>query len=395
MLKKLSILAFTALLFSSTFAQKQTFTLRFADSFMRQYPSAANIGPDGKAKASWAYDLGMLARSYHDLYKATGDKRYFEYMKAFTDHYIDPAGFIKGYDIQEYNLDRIQPARNLVIMHQETGQDMYHKAMLDFVKQLEGHPRNQDGGYWHKHIYTNQMWLDGLYMGCPFMAIYAKEYNEPKWYDEAVLQLRLAYKHTRDPKTGLLYHAWDESRKMYWCDPQIGLSHHVWGRAVGWYHMALVDVLEYLPEDHKGREELIGILQELTESIVKNRDPKTGLWYQVMECPGREGNYLEGSASAMFVYTMAKGAKLGYIDSKYYDIAKKTYKTMQNHFFDLKADELVMQGICGGAGLGGRKQRDGSYEYYINEYVNPNDNKGVAPFLMAGIILEEINNSRQ
>ncbi len=372
-------------------AQKDSFTLRFADSFMRQNPVAANIGPDGKAKASWAYDLAMLARVYFDLYKATGNEAYYNYMRAFTDHYVDAQGNISGYKIEEYNLDRVQPARSLIVLHQHTGQENYRKAIEPFIKQLEGHPRNLDGGYWHKQIYTNQMWLDGLYMASPFMAMYARYYNAPEWADQAVLQLRLAYRNTRDPKTGLMYHAWDQSRKMYWCDPQTGLSHHVWGRAVGWYHMALVDVLDYLPADHPGRVELVAILRELSAAIVRNADPATGLWWQVMEYPGREGNYLEGSASAMFVYTMAKAASKGYIDKSYYAVAEKTFKTMQKHFFDAKAPEMVMKDICGGAGLGGRGNRDGSYGYYVNERINPNDNKGVAPMLLAGLILEKLN----
>lgn len=390
MKKTLMICSFVAGLLlagiASASAQKKNFVIDFADSYMRQTPALADIG--GKPKSAWRYDVGMLARAYLELSEATGNKAYYEYMKAFSDAYVNPDGSVRNYKIEEYNIDRVQPARNLVLLHRITGDDRYKKAADLFVKQMEGHPRNADNGWWHKNIYPHQMWLDGLYMASPFVSLYAKNYGEPKWFDEVVLQLRLAYKHTRDPKTGLLFHAWDESRSMPWCDSATGLSRNVWGRAVGWYYMALVDVLDNLPADHPGRPELIAIVRELTDAVVRNRDGKTKLWYQVMDHPGREGNYIEGSASAMFIYGMAKSAEKGYIDASYRKTADESYRAAKDYFFEKGAPEYVMQHICGGAGLS--SDRDGSFEYYINERITPNDVKGVGPMLLAGMILEGV-----
>ncbi len=364
----------------------KTFVIRYAESYMKQNPRIQEIG--GEVKKSWKYDHGMLARAYYDLSEKTGNKAYFDYFRSFMDFYTTPDGAVKGYSPTEYNLDRVQSARGLIILHQKTGDERYRKAVQPFITQLEGQPRNADGGWWHKKVYPHQMWLDGLYMGSPFAAQYAATYGDTKWFDEVCMQLRLCYKHTRDPKTGLCLHAWDESRSQRWCDPVIGQSRYVWGRALGWYHMALVDVLDYLPTDHPQRVEIIAILKDLTPAIERARDPKTGLWWQVMEFPGRAGNYIEGSASAMFTYAMAKAAMKGYIDKRYLDVARECYKAMQNHFFDLKATDLVMKDICGGAGLGGEPYRDGSYEYYVNEDITPNDVKGAGPMLMAGMLLE-------
>jgi unsaturated rhamnogalacturonyl hydrolase len=213
-------------------------------------------------------------------------------------------------------------------------------------------------------------------------------FNDPVWFDEAFRQLTLVYKHTLDPKTGLLYHAWDESKSQRWCTPETGQSKHFWSRATGWYTMAIIDVLDNLPENYKGRDSLIHILKNVCAAIEKVQDSKTGLWYQVLDQGAREGNYLEASGSAMFVYTFAKGARKGYLDNHFKELALKAYNGIVNQL--IKTDEngqIHLTQVCGGCGLGGNPYRDGSYEYYITEKVNIDDTKGVAPFIMASIEL--------
>jgi unsaturated rhamnogalacturonyl hydrolase len=234
------------------------------------------------------------------------------------------------------------------------------------------------------------MWLDGIYMGSPFMARYAKEFNQPHWFDELGFQIKLIYDKTVDEETGLLYHAWDESREQCWCNPETGQSKHFWSRAMGWYVMAIVDVLDDLPENHKDRNELIDIVNQVCNALIKVQDPKTGLWYQVLDMGEREGNYIEGSGSAMFIYTFAKGAKNGYLPERFLAIANKS--------FDALIEVLVIEGedglptitnVCGGCGLGGNPYREADYAYYINEKRIDNDQKGVAPLILAAIELNK------
>ena len=234
------------------------------------------------------------------------------------------------------------------------------------------------------------MWLDGLYMASPFLARYARDFNQPKWFDEVIFQLQEVYKNTLDAKTGLVYHAWDESREQRWCNPETGQSKHFWSRATGWYMMAMIDVLDYLPEDHPGRQSIIEILNKLSEALLKVRDEKTGLWYQVLDRGGDEGNYLEASGTAMFIYTFAKGAKMGYLDKRYLEIAEKAFDSMVENMVKTGDDGLpVLTNTCGACGLGGDPYRDADYNYYITEKQIDNDQKGVAPFILAAIELNK------
>ena len=233
------------------------------------------------------------------------------------------------------------------------------------------------------------MWLDGIFMASTYMAQYAKEFNSPEWFDVATAQTKMIYKNTLDPATGLLMHAWDESRRQKWCDPATGQSHYPWSRAMGWYTMAILDILDYLPANHPDRQELITILQKTCEALVKVRDPKSGIWYQVLNQGGREGNYLEGSGSAMYIYVFAKGARLGYLDTKYRTIASNAFDGFIKELVTVDDKGMVtIHNICGGCGLGGNPYRDGTYEYYVNEKRFDNDTKGVAPFILAAIELD-------
>lgn len=234
------------------------------------------------------------------------------------------------------------------------------------------------------------MWLDGIYMGSPFLARYARDFNQPEWFDEVAFQVVEIYKHTLDSETGLVYHAWDESREQRWCNPETGQSKHFWSRGTGWYMMALVDVLDYLPADHKGREAIIEILNDLSNALLTVSDEKTGLWYQVLDMGGEEGNYLEASGTAMFIYTFAKGAKQGYLPESFLDIANKAFDSMVENMVIIGSDgHPVLTNTCGACGLGGNPYREGDYDYYINEKIVDNDQKGVAPFILAAIELNK------
>ena len=234
----------------------------------------------------------------------------------------------------------------------------------------------------------HQMWLDGLYMGAPFYARYGVVFNEPENFDDVIHQITLMEEKARDPETGLLYHGWDESRSMFWADPKTGLSASFWGRAIGWYAMALVDVLDYIPEDYPKRHLVVEVLQRLAEAVSKYQDPESGVWYQVIDQMGREGNYLESSVSSMLVYSLAKGANRGYIDKKYLDMAKKGYEGILEQFIEVDEDgEIHITQGCAVAGLGAGDHRDGTYEYYLSEPVRSDDPKATGPFIKASLEL--------
>jgi unsaturated rhamnogalacturonyl hydrolase len=334
----------------------------------------------------WAYDVAFLGLAIDRL--GNIDPKYSEYMEDWVKYFVQADGSIIDYRIEEFNLDRIFPGRNVMTLYKRTKESKYMFALHSFIDQLRGHPKTKSGGYWHKKIYPWQMWLDGIFMGSTFMVQYANEFNAPEWYDVAATQTKMAYEKTLDQGSGLLMHAWDESRQQKWCDPVTGKSHYPWSRATGWYTIAIIDILEYLPQDHPDRNDLISILQKTCEAILKVQDQKTGLWFQVLNQGGREGNYIEGSGSAMFTYVFARGAHKGYLDGKYFRIAENAFDSIIKELITI--DEkgfLTMHNICGGCGLGGNPYRDGSYEYYINEKRIDNDTKGVAPFILAAIEL--------
>jgi len=341
---------------------------------------------EGREKIRWQYDVAMLAMSIDKL--GVTDQKYSDYMKSYMDFFFMEDGSIRDYKIEEYNIDRINPAKNLFTLFKRTGDEKYNSAIQLFVKQMENHPKTKSGGYWHKKIYPWQMWLDGIYMGSPFLAQYAREYNKPEWFDVVTHQIILIYEKTLDTKTGLLYHAWDESKQMKWSNPETGQSPNFWSRAMGWYVMAIVDVLDYLPENHPDRNQIIEILNKTIDALLKVADNETGLWYQVLDQGGRKGNYIEASGSCMYTYAIAKAANKGYIKKKYFQIAEKKFEDIIKTLIDTDENgNYVLKNVCGGCGLGGNPYRDGSYEYYITEKVVDNDSKGVGPFILAAIEL--------
>lgn len=366
--------------------QTSKWSIRMADAVMSRSDSLGFY--NGRTRRGWSYDVALLGMAIDRL--GSVDKKYSDYMQADIDAMIDQNGSVARYDSSKFNIDYINPARNILILWERTGNEKYRKAIGQFVRQMEKHPKTESGGYWHKQIYPSQIWLDGVYMGMPFLAQYAKDFNAPNWFDVVTHEIILVNKKLRDPKTGLLYHAWDESKQQQWANPETGLSPHFWSRAMGWYVMAIVDVLDYLPENHPDRPELIAILQETCEALLKVRDPESGCWYQVLDQGNREGNYLEGSGTAMYVYAFAKGARKGYLDAKYNKIAPSAFDDMVKTFMVTDEDGLPsMINICGSCGLGGNPYRDGSYEYYTTEKINKNDTKGVAPFILAAEELDK------
>ncbi|MGF7139662.1 glycoside hydrolase family 88/105 protein [Roseimarinus sediminis] len=366
----------------TTDATNQKWSVKMANSIMNQYDSLINY--DEKIK--WQYDVAMLAMTIDKLGEV--DQKYSDYMKTYFDYFINEDGTVKKYKIEEYNIDRINPAKSLFTLYKRTGEEKYRNAIDLFVKQMESHPKTASGGYWHKKIYPNQIWLDGIYMGSPFLAQYAREYNQPQWFDVVTHQVLLAYEKTLDKETGLLYHAYDESREQRWSDPETGHSPHFWSRAMGWYIMAIVDILDFLPEDHPDRDQMITIMNDVIDALLKVADEETGLWYQVLDQGDREGNYIEASGSTMYTYVMAKAANKGYIDTKYKQIANEKFDAIIKYLITEDTQgNIILNDVCGGCGLGGNPYRDGSFEYYITEKVVDNDTKGVAPFIMAALEL--------
>lgn len=359
-------------------------SIKMANSVMSRYDSLLKYD---HGRIRWQYDVAYVGQAIDKLGHI--DDKYSKYLETYVDYFVQEDGSVKKYKIEEYNIDRISPAKNVITLYKRTGLTKYRKAIDLHIQQMREHPKTQSGGYWHKKIYPNQIWLDGLYMASPFLAQYAKEFNAPEWFDEVTNEIKLAYQVTVDEGSGLLYHAYDESREQEWADSITGHSPHFWSRGMGWYMMAIVDVLDFLPKNHSDRDSIVAILKEVSTAVMKVRDPETGLWYQVLDRGGDAGNYIEGSGSSMFAYTFAKGAKNGYLSEKYLNIAHDIFDSILMHLILEEEDGLItMTNICGACGLGGKPYRDGSYEYYISEKVINNDTKGVAPFIMTAIELD-------
>jgi unsaturated rhamnogalacturonyl hydrolase len=268
---------------------------------------------DGAPRARWDYTTGLFSYALLQLSARTGDAATAEYAAKLVESFIDADGAIATYRIEEYNIDMVTPGRALLLRYEHSPDIRLKKALALLRSQLAAQPRTSEGGFWHKLRYPHQMWLDGLYMGSPFLAHYGRVFNEPAAFDEIAKQILLVDRHTFDPATGLHRHAWDEKREQVWADKITGCSPHVWGRALGWYAMALVDCLDDLPPTHPDVEAINAVLHRVADGIVRYQDPASGLWWQVVDQGGREGNYLESSASSMFVYALAKGINRGYL----------------------------------------------------------------------------------
>lgn len=337
----------------------------------------------------WTYDQGVILKGFENIWHQSGDRQYFDFIKHCMDKFVQPDGSIRTYNLADHNLDFILCGRNVLTLYRQTHEDKYLKAVQTLREQLRTQPRTFDGGFWHKKRYPNQMWLDGLYMAEPFYAEYAATFHEDTAFNDITRQFILMEKHSRDEKTGLLYHAWDASKKERWADPQTGRSPNFWGRAMGWYGMALVDALDQFPADHPRRRELLAILQRYASAVARWQDKPTGLWYEVLDKGTEKGNYQEASVSCMFVYTLAKAVRQKYLPASYIPVAQKGYAGIIKKF--IRTDDkglLVLDGTVQVGGLGGKPYRDGSYAYYLSEKVITNDAKGVGAFILAATEIE-------
>ncbi|OWK72453.1 glycoside hydrolase family 88 protein [Pedobacter sp. AJM] len=344
----------------------------------------------GAKGPKWTYDMGVVLEGAAAVWRNTGNGDYFKYIQSSMDAYLDKEGNIATYKAEDFNIDNIKNGRSLLLLYKVTGQQKYLLAANKLYDQLQQQPRTKEGGFWHKKIYPNQMWLDGLYMGEPFYAEYARLMKKDAAYDDIANQFIWMEKNARDLKTGLLYHGYDESRTERWADKKTGLSPHFWGRAMGWYMMALVDVLDNFPENHPKRKELLAILNRTATAAVKVQDAKSGVWFDILNLPAKKGNYLESSASSMFVYGLAKGVRKGWLPQNFMAAASKGYAGLKKEFIEKAGDERVnLTKTVSVSGLGGKpKYRDGSFEYYISEKVITNDPKGVGAFICAAAEME-------
>ncbi|MDD3511983.1 MAG: glycoside hydrolase family 88 protein [Fermentimonas sp.] len=397
-MKKISIILLLAIPFliqctgnkqAETDTDADSYFIRMADSEMKRNPESWMV--DFMDKIKWNYTHGLEMQAFIQVAEKTGNNKYFDYAVSYADTMVNEDGSIKTYDLERYNIDHINPGKILFPIYQKTENPKYLKAIQLLKSQMETHPRISNGGFWHKKIYPHQVWLDGLYMACPFLAEYGKTFNEPDLFDEVALQLTTAYEDLIDEKTGLLYHGWDESREQRWADPITGKSPNFWSRSIGWYMMALVDVLDFMPLSHPERGEILGILNKISASIENYRDPETGMWYQVTNLPNKEKNYLESSGSIMFIYTWVKGAQKGYLPDEYLEKGESAYSQFVNQFIRENSDGTIsVTNVCSVAGLGGEKNyRDGSFEYYVSEPVRDDDPKAVGPFIMTSILLDK------
>ena len=377
--------------FQSCFAQTRItsakgleMAVKMANSEIKHFPEPWTV--DFNPTPVWNYTQGLIAHAMIKVWKENGNEAFYNYAKTYADKFIGKDGAIGKYDLEDYNIDAVNSGKFLFDLYAKTKDERYLRAIHHLRDQLKTHPRTSEGGFWHKKRYPHQMWLDGLYMGAPFYAQYAAYFKEPGLFDDVVKQFVLVHKYTYNPQTGLNYHGWDESKQQKWADPKTGCSPNYWGRAEGWFAMALVDVLDYLPQDYSGRAKILEILNQVAAGIKKYQDPQTGLWYQVLDQGTRPGNYLEATGSSMFTYALLKAVRKDYISKDYKAVATKAYSGILEKLIKTNSDgSISLTQCCSVAGLGGNPYRDGTYEYYIKEPVRDNDPKGVGPFIMASL----------
>ena len=338
----------------------------------------------GGKSNKWNYIDGCMITALLSLYEYTGEDRYYNFARSFIDHFVQDDGTIRTYDVKEYNLDNINTASNLFYLYDTTGEEKYKKA-LDLVRsQLDTMPRTAEGSFWHKDIYPDQVWLDGLYMAEPFYMKYETKFRKMEKCPDVLLQFKNVEKNMKDPVTGLYYHGYDHSRKMYWCDEKTGCSPNFWLRALGWFALSLVETESATDETLYYEKRYFGkLLEDLVDALIPFQD-ESGMFYQVVDKKDAEGNYLETSGTALLSYAILKAVRLRFISPKYAVIGEKAFDGIVNKYLKKQEDgTLGLGGICLVAGLGGNKKRDGSLEYYLSEPVVENEAKGVAPFLLA------------
>ena len=352
---------------------------------------------DFSNKPKWSYVMGIEMESMLDTYKAYKNEKIINYLQQYPAKMIDENGNITDYKYKDFNLDNVRTARFIYRYDQLYPAKNMEKALKTLFKQLENQPRTNEGVWWHKAIYANQVWLDGIYMGLPFYTLAAPalkgDKKAKKYWDDAVNQITKTDARTYDAKTGLWKHAWDETHNMFWANKETGQSQHTWGRALGWYTMAMIEILDALPENYDRRNEVIALFNKAMNSVVKYQDKKTGLWYDVMDVNDPR-NYLESTCSSMFAYCLLKGYRKGYISEKFRDAGVKAYNGIINNFIRVNKDKTIsLTRCCSVSGLGPDKSpnRDGSFEYYMSEPIRDNDAKGIGPFIWASLEMEQQN----
>lgn len=333
----------------------------------------------------WNYIDGCMITACLSLYETTKDEKFLKFSKDFLDYFVKPGGIVETFDPKEYNLDNINQGKNLFILYRLTGDQKYRDAIETVRSQLLTHPRTKEGNFWHKDIYPWQVWLDGTYMAQPFYMEYETKYNKMNGCIDSYQQFMNVKKYMKDPKTGLYYHGYDESRQMYWANPETGCSENFWLRAMGWFLVAMVDVLERMDQClYAEYRDIMAMLKEAVEAMLPWQDEESGMFWQVIDKPGIEGNYLETSGSALFAYAVLKGVRLGFLPKRFAAYGEKAFfGTCDRHLGVGEDGSLQLSGICLVAGLGGKDHRDGSLAYYFSEPIVENDAKGVGPLLLA------------
>lgn len=388
-MKKIFLFCTLGLLWQTSLHSQQSspsFAAAMAQRVMNIWPDSFLL--EGDKEAKWRYDQGVILKGIEHIWYGNGDARLFQYIQHSMDQYVRNDGSIRGYKKDEYNIDHLNNGKNLLLLYQVTGNKKYWTAATHLRDQLNTHPRTNEGGFWHKKIYPNQMWLDGLYMGQPFYAQYALLAGDTAAFTDISNQFVWMEQHARDNKTGLLYHGWDESKQQLWANKTTGTSPHFWGRALGWYGMAMVDVLDYLPATHPGRAKIIAILNRFVKAVTTVQDAQSGVWYDIVDMPKAAGNYKEASASCMLVYTIAKAVRKGYIPATYAANATRGYAGIQKEFVKHTNGIPDLHGTVSVSGLGGNPYRDGSFSYYMSEKVIVNDPKGLGALLLCAAEME-------
>ena len=338
------------------------------------------------SKPSWNYMDGCMIKAIIELYHITKKKEYLDFADHFIDYFVNEDGSILSYNPEDYNLDNVNAGKTLFDLYELTGKEKYRKAIDTVYRQLQGQPRTSTGNFWHKMIYPNQIWLDGLYMAQPFYMQYELTYHNGENCLDSYNQFLNVYRLMRDTRNGLYYHAYDDSRKAFWCDKVTGLSDNFWLRALGWYAMALIDTMEVMPESLAAeKSELNRIYRELIDSMLPYQDQESGMWYQVVNRGGITPNYLETSGSAIFAYAIMKSVRLGFLEESYYPYGRRAFDGICEKYLSEKNGELQLDGICLVAGLGNTEMREGTFDYYMREPIVKNEAKGVAPLLLAYI----------
>lgn len=335
-------------------------------------------------KSTWNYIDGCMIKAILEMYAITKEDKYLKFADDFIDCKVNADGTIEGYDVDELNIDNVNAGKTLFELFDLTGKEKYRKAIDLVYSQVAQMPRTKEGNFWHKNIYPDQVWLDGLYMCQPFYMEYETRFHDKKKYDDIFQQFFNVEKNMRDPKTGLYYHAYDSSRAMFWCDRVTGLSQNFWLRALGWFSMALLDTLDKTDASAAGEsyEKLKQIFVELMDAMLKYQD-ESGMWYQIVNYGGMDKNYLETSGSSIMAYALLKGVRLGILPESYVEYAKKAIDGICDKYLKTKEGEMSLGGICLVAGLGGKDRRPGTYDYYMSEPIVEDDAKGVGPFLLA------------